>query len=106
MSYAFSTRTPCILSRLAGMVWKPLTYVWKTFSSLTWEMTATGLTPLPRGPCEHLPYALSSYTRCLSIELAGIVRKFLTYLATIFCVLSCRTAAAGASLAMIFTAAS
>jgi hypothetical protein len=52
------------------------------------------------------PYTLSSHTRCISIELAGIAWKFLTYLAKIFCSFSCRITAAGASSTMTFTAAS
>jgi hypothetical protein len=54
----------------------------------------------------YLSYALSSHTRCISMELAGIGWKFLTYLAKIFCSFSCRMIAAGASSTMTFTAAS
>jgi hypothetical protein len=56
--------------------------------------------------CASPPYTLSSHTRCISIELAGIGWKFFTYLVKIFCSFSCRITAAGASSTMIFTAAS
>jgi hypothetical protein len=62
------------------------------------------LVGLKRAAHIHASYAFSSHTRCISMELAGIGWKFLTYLAKIFCSFSCRMTALGASSIMIFTA--
>ena len=40
--YALSSHTRCMSMRPAGIIWKPFTYLWKTFFSFRCSMTATG----------------------------------------------------------------